>query len=63
MAENGDIVVALLNGEATVKRLSIQEEVVELCPENSKYRPIRIDPDQDFRILGKVVGVCRSIKK
>lgn len=63
MAENGDIVVALLNGEATVKRLSIQEEVVELCPENSKYRPIRIDPDQDFRILGKVVGVCRSIEK
>lgn len=59
IAENGDIVVALLDGEATVKRLSICEEVIQLCPENPKYRPISVDADQDFRILGKVVGVRR----
>lgn len=59
MAENGDIVVAMLDGDATVKRLSICEEVVQLCPENPKYQPIVIEPDQDFRILGKVMGVRR----
>lgn len=63
MAENGDIVVAMLEGEATVKRLSICEEVIQLCPENPKYRPISIDPDQDFRILGKVMGVRRMESK
>lgn len=63
MAEHGDIVVALLEGEATVKRLSICEEVVQLCPENPKYRPISIDPDQEFRILGKVLGVRRMDSK
>jgi repressor LexA len=59
VAENGDIVVAMLEGEATVKRLSIHEEVVQLLPENPKYRPITVDPDQEFRILGKVVGIRR----
>ena len=59
IAENGDIVVAMLDGEATVKRLSIREEVIQLCPENPKYKPISVDADQDFRILGKVVGVRR----
>lgn len=60
VAEHGDIVVAMVDGDAaTVKRLSIREEVIQLCPENPKFRPILIDPDQDFRILGKVVGVRR----
>jgi repressor LexA len=59
VAENGDIIVAMLDGEATVKRLSICEEVIELRPENAKFRPIFVDPDQEFRILGKVVGVRR----
>jgi repressor LexA len=59
VAENGDIVVAMLEGEATVKRLSICEELIQLCPENDKYRPITVDPDQEFRILGKVVGIRR----
>jgi len=60
-AENGDIVVALLNGEATVKRLSIQEHAIELRPENSRYRPIVVDPDADLRVLGKVVAI-RSVQ-
>ncbi|MDB5388706.1 MAG: lexA [Planctomycetaceae bacterium] len=63
VAENGDIVVAMLEGEATVKRLSICEEVVQLCPENPKFQPIVVDPDQEFRILGKVVGVRRMEQK
>lgn len=59
VAENGDIVVALLDGEATVKRLSIQGHEIELRPENSRYRPIPVAPDADLRVLGKVVAVRR----
>ena len=60
VAENGDIVVALRNNEATVKRLSIRGHTIELRPENSEYDPIAIGPDDDMRILGKVIAVNRS---
>lgn len=59
VAENGDIIVALLSGEATVKRLSITDEAIRLLPENPKYKPMTIDPDEDFRIVGKVIGIRR----
>jgi len=57
VAENGDIVVAMLDDEATVKRLSIRDEKIELRPENPKHRPIPVGPDDGLRILGKVVAV------
>lgn len=57
VAENGDIVVALLEDEATVKRLFIRDEKIELRPENPKHRPIPVGPDDGLRILGKVVAV------
>ncbi len=60
VAENGDIVVALLDQEATVKRLFIREERIELRPENPKLRPIPIGPDHGLIILGKVVAVRRT---
>ena len=60
VAENGDIVVAMRNDEATVKRLSIREHEIELRPENPDYDPIPIGPDDDLRVLGKVVGVRRQ---
>lgn len=59
VAENGDIVVALLEDEATVKRLFIRDERIELRPENPKHRPIPVGPDDGLRILGKVVAVRR----
>jgi len=59
VAENGDIVVALLEDEATVKRLFIRDERIELRPENPKHRPIPVGPDDGLRILGKVVVVRR----
>jgi len=59
VAENGDVVVALLGDEATVKRLRISKERIELRPENPRYRPILIGPDDDLRIQGKVVAVRR----
>lgn len=60
LAEKNDIVVALVDGESTIKRLFIQDQVIELRPDNPKYRPIPIGPDVDLRILGKVVAVRRS---
>lgn len=59
VAEHGDIVVALRNGDATVKRLSIRQHTIELRPENPDFAPIPIEPDDDFRILGKIVAVRR----
>ena len=56
LAENGDIVVAMLDDETTVKRLRIDNGLVELHPENPKLTPVTIHPDSDFRILGKVVA-------
>ncbi len=59
VAESGDIVVALLEDEATVKRLFIRDERIELRPENPKHQPIPVGPDDGLRILGKVVAVRR----
>ncbi|MGI6574412.1 MAG: transcriptional repressor LexA [bacterium] len=56
-ADNGDIVVALLDEDATVKRFYREENQIRLQPENPAYAPIVVD--QDVRILGKVVGVLR----
>jgi repressor LexA len=58
--QSGDIVVALVNGEATVKRLFVEKDRVRLQPENSAMKPLY--PDRgDFRIIGRVVGVLRRI--
>ena len=59
LAENGDIVVALVDGEGTIKRLHLRENDIELRPESSvkKYRPIPIGPETELRIVGKVVAV------
>lgn len=59
VAESGEIVVALLGDEATVKRLSIRGDRIELQPENKRYRPVVIGPDDEFSIQGKVVAVRR----
>ena len=57
VAENGDIVVAVLGEDATVKRLYIADERIELRPENPRHRPIVVGPDDGLRIQGKVIGV------
>ena len=63
LAENRDIVVALLNDEATVKRLYYDAGLIELRPENPRFKPIAIQPEDDLRILGKVVAVRRTAGK
>ena len=54
-ADNGDIVVAMLNGEQTVKRFKQYGSNVFLMPENPSFEPIPVTPADDFHILGKVV--------
>ena len=58
VAQDGDIVVALVGEEATVKRFFREADHVRLQPENPSMEPIR---SRDVRILGKVVGLMRSI--
>jgi repressor LexA len=58
-ANAGDIVVALVEDEATVKRLKFKRGRVELHPENKSFDPIVPDPDQ-LIILGKVVEIRRN---
>jgi len=59
-AESGDIVVALLGDEATVKRLEKRPDRVVLHPANTALKPIPVDPQDDFRVLGVVIGLVRS---
>lgn len=60
VAESGDIIVALLGDDATVKRLYIREHQIELRPENPRHKPIPVGADDDLRIIGKVVAVRRD---
>jgi len=62
-ASSGDIVVALIDGEATVKTFLRDEEGVVLRPENPSMRPMRVSPDTDFSIAGKVISVIRRLEK
>ena len=58
-ATNGEIVVALLGEEATVKRYFREKDRIRLQPENKAHKPIRT---RDAEVLGRVVGVFRSVK-
>lgn len=58
-ALNGEIVIALLGDEATVKRFERKGDQVFLIPENNNYPPIPVNNREDFSIAGKVVGVLR----
>ena len=61
-ANNGDIVVARVDDEVTVKRLKFdkQKHLIYLLPENEDYEPIKVDlRDKEFFIEGISVGVIR----
>lgn len=58
-AEDGEIVCALVNGEATVKRFRKKGQSVTLQPENEKYQPIAVSKGE-LRIVGKIVGLMRK---
>jgi repressor LexA len=58
-ATDGEIVVALVEDEATVKRFFKEEDHVRLQPENDTLDPIR---SREVQLLGRVVGVCRRVQ-
>lgn len=57
IAENGDIVVAVIESEATVKRFYKEKDHIRLQPSNPNYKPIILQ--RDFVISGKVIGLLR----
>ncbi len=59
-AKNGQIVVARLGEEVTVKRFRRYEDVVELLPENPDFQTIVVQPGEVFEIEGLAVGLIRS---
>jgi len=60
-ARPGEIVVTLLEDEATVKYYRPRSGRIELVPANEKYQPILVDRDASFRILGVLKGVFRTV--
>jgi repressor LexA len=58
-AENGEIVCAVINGEATLKRFFKKDGVITLKAENEKYAPIVVS-EGEFRIAGRIVGLLRK---
>lgn len=59
-AVEGSVVVALLNGEFTVKRLSVRDEMPLLLPANPRYPALEVTPGDDFEVWGVVAHVIRS---
>lgn len=57
-AKDGDVVVALLGEEATVKRFFREPDHIRLQPENETMEPIR---SKEVKVLGRVVGLLRSV--
>ncbi|MDD7390860.1 MAG: transcriptional repressor LexA [Lachnospiraceae bacterium] len=58
-AANGEIIVALVDDSATVKRFYREEDCIRLQPENDTMDPIIVPSDTDVSILGKVIGLMR----
>ena len=59
-ARDGDIIIAVLHGEFTVKQLSIIDNTFFLIPQNPQYSPVEISGDMDFEIWGVVIYSIRK---
>lgn len=57
-ARDGDIIVAMIEGEVTIKRFQEKRGEYWLIPENPRFHPRKIE-DSSFRVLGKVIGLHR----
>ena len=64
-AKDGDIVVAYVNNEFTIKYLDLShshEGYIELRPANDAFAPIRVDDTDDFRVWGVVIWTIRNCR-
>jgi repressor LexA len=61
VAQNGEIIVALLDDSATVKTFRKRGNQYELEPANEAFKPIPITEDSGFKVLGKVTSVFRTV--
>jgi repressor LexA len=59
-AENGEVVVVIIDGDATLKRFIREDGKIKLHPENPSYEDIVLDPESSIQIAGKLVGVIRK---
>ena len=59
-ARNGERVVAMVDGEVTLKKFHKSKDQISLIPANEQLRPIEVKPGSDIRILGVLVGVMRK---
>ena len=58
-ANNGDIIVARIHDEVTVKIYEFKNQVIKLIPQNKDYTPIVVENKEEFAVVGKVTGVLR----
>jgi len=61
VADHGDIVIALLGDEATMKRFYRKNKIIILQPENDTMPPVRVSEGSDFKILGRVIVTLHRI--
>ena len=61
-ANTGQIVVARIDGEVTVKRIQFSASKITLLPENPDFEPIEVTPQNDFEIEGIAVGLIRDMR-
>ena len=59
-ARDGDIIIAVLHGEFTVKQLSIINSILFLSPQNSQYSSLEISAEMDFEVWGVVTYSIRK---
>jgi len=59
--KDGSIVIAVINGELTVKRLSVQNGRISLVPENPNYKKIDITDEMNFEVWGVVSSIIHKI--
>jgi repressor LexA len=62
MAEDGALVVAMVDGETTVKRLRRRDAGIQLVPSHPAMEPLSIREDVQLRIIGTVVAVLRFLE-
>ena len=61
-ATNNSIIIAVLNGELTVKRLVKNKDTISLVPENPEYDTISVTEDMQFEVWGVVIHVIHTVR-